>query len=314
MILICSSINSPETSRLIARLNLYNYTKSLLIDVSGEILNNQKLCFRNFTAKNVESADIKGMHINTYVLTILTGKLKQYLNSTSNQSANAVLQSLNADRMFRAKRKSAIGETIFENSTVRTVTTIEFIKQWRTFYRSVCPTLNSCSPTSTESCRQRLVFTSDDYSKAKTKLLCEALLAQKILTKRSSVQSDDRLCPFVLFSLFDYVTAVIKSEMATADVMVEFEYVVMNMREDVFVWPPTLTLDTRMLNDQVKAFNNASPDFTDRLWISLKLFWTCGTRCWIIVALVVVVFLFATCGCIAVGIAVRLVDESIATI
>lgn len=123
--------------------------------------------------------------------------------------------------------------------------------------------------------------------------------------KRSVVQSDDRLCPFVLFSLFDYVTALIKSEMSAHDVNVEFEYVVMNLRQDVFVWPPTLTLDAHMLNEQVSAFNNAIPDITKRLWISLKIFWACGARCWIIAALVVVVFLFATCGCVAVGIAVR---------
>lgn len=292
------------------RLDRYNYTKSLLIDVSGEIFNNQKLCFRNFTSSNKTATGTNALLTNTstYVLTILTGKLKQYLNSTSNQSAimvDSILQSINAEYLSRTKRKFSNGEPTYENSTVRTVTTIEFISKWHTFYRSVCPRPTSCSPTTSLSCQQNLVFYSDVYSKAKTKLLCEALKAPQKPVKRSVVQSDDRLCPFVLFSLFDYITALIKSEMSTQDVKVEFEYVVMNLRQDMFVWPPTLMLDARMLNEQVLAFNNARPDITKRLWISLKIFWACGARCWIIAALVVVVFLFATCGCVAVGIAVR---------
>lgn len=294
------------------RLDRYNYTKSLLIDVSGEIFNNQKLCFRNFTSANETTTETNAQpptNTSTYVLTILTGKLKQYLNSTSNQSAtmvNSILQTINAENLSRSKRKYANGDPSFENSTIRTVTTIEFITKWHTFYRSVCPSSDSCSSTSTLSCQQHLVFSSDVYSKAKTKLLCEALKApEKKTVKRSAVQSDERLCPFVLFSLFDYVTELIKSELSANDVKVEFEYVVMNLRQNVFVWPPALTLDAHMLNEQVSKFNNARPNFTDRLWISLKIFWTCGARCWIIAALVVVVFLFATCGCVAVGIAVR---------
>lgn len=312
-------------------------TTSLVIDVSGEIFNEHNLCVRNFTTAPPPTSERRQQQ--TFVLTILTAKLKQYINQvternqkknsaneTSTAAAAAAAAFLRYKRTFlHAELDDATEKNATSNkatvrrtaASVKTNGTNEFIIQIiRRFYTEMCWHQNAatqqlmrCKQIDPTECRRYLEATTHFTRAEVVDIVCDTLADLDATKRRRSKRNDDddaaaaTVCPFILFSLFDFLVTLVQSEATAANA--KFEYVILTMADGAFVWPPRLVLDAAMLNEQAAAFNNLQPHLVDRMWQSVRLFWQCGIRCSAIAALVVVVFLFSTCGCVAVGIAVR---------
>lgn len=72
VVIVCSPLNSPATIRVINQHKHQRHTKVLLIDVVGNVFNNENRLLRSLNASE---------HNDVLVLTILTRKLKHILNS-----------------------------------------------------------------------------------------------------------------------------------------------------------------------------------------------------------------------------------------
>lgn len=80
VIIICSSLNSPETHQLIKQFQNYTNTKILLIDMIGAIFNSNN-DFYKFINQFEQSKSIN-KYQNLLILTILTEKFKKFMNNS----------------------------------------------------------------------------------------------------------------------------------------------------------------------------------------------------------------------------------------
>lgn len=83
--IITSPLNSPETLALLHRLNVFDRSKILVIDIIGKIFNKQNE-FYDAINRNKD----KWLTSNLLVLTTLTTKLKRYLNATLTNEYNSI--------------------------------------------------------------------------------------------------------------------------------------------------------------------------------------------------------------------------------
>lgn len=84
VLIISTSINSPETITILNRMENYTQTKTLLIDVTGAIFNKRNDFFRQPINADRQTKNQNYTKSHLFVLTILTEKLKQFLNNSLN--------------------------------------------------------------------------------------------------------------------------------------------------------------------------------------------------------------------------------------
>lgn len=81
MVIICSSINSPQTISVINQLKQYSRTKILLLDLVGTIFNSNNVLYRRLAENGAEPfGEVLRHRRNLLVLTILTEKFRSFLH------------------------------------------------------------------------------------------------------------------------------------------------------------------------------------------------------------------------------------------
>ncbi|XP_049284284.1 uncharacterized protein LOC125764274 [Anopheles funestus] len=80
VVIICSSINSPQTISVINQLKQYSKTKILLIDMVGTIFNSNNVLYRRLAEADEPFGETLRHRRNLLVLTILTANFRSFLH------------------------------------------------------------------------------------------------------------------------------------------------------------------------------------------------------------------------------------------
>lgn len=310
MIIISSSITAPVTLAFINRLENINKTKILLIDIGGDIFNNQNVFYQNlnrYTAKvkNVQS-DIAN---NIFVLTILTGKLKQFLNislgitNNNNINNNSVSEEINYDKVtttefipsksngritrnlnpttnYNQSDISSIVNLGLSNQEIATTRINEFINLECENSSTVCKTVT----TNTSSCENYFKLNSSLKINS-IKILCAHLvndqktidiLLNNTKTKRNikSNQSSD-VCPVFgeFFTLFDFIVSTIVSNVSiklNRTIHASYEFMVLNFRTNKDLLNQTVTPSSLVWNPFLMLKQNQINDDDDSVLFRLQ--------------------------------------------
>lgn len=275
VIIVCSPLNAPTTSRIINQYKNYKHTKILLIDISGSIFNHQNLLYKRF---NVSQYD------NLLVLTILTEKFKFILNSKyhvefsrylsiKNRMENGANPVCNVKDYFEKNRQMFINRSACEAEI-----------------RSFCNHRRQKALEADVTVACKLNFTENSTNQSD---------ANPILSKIENDEFNKQLIFSEFFNLFDFITSMVKSSVVndTAPEIYQFDFIVldfkkiMSMNESIIIWRPFMILQQNEINKNVFIMHHALSEFDNWMMKTTGRLWDCGVLCWAAIAIALLLLL-----------------------
>lgn len=291
VLIICSSLNSPTTKRIINQYKHYRYTKILLIDIIGNVFNYENRLYKSWNASE---------HNDLLVLTILTQKFKYILNHKfhSEFSRYLNLKSTHAKYPDNESGSESFCDLEKHNSS---------------HYGSIANNFTSCQREIKERCR--------NYSNADIKSFCANIgsIGMNIngsngstsLSRKENDGYKKRLNDFSFnkqlvfsefFNLFDFITSLLSGDEKNAsnqDQNHQFDFIVLDFKSilnatsgNAAFWRPLMILEQNKRDRNVFTMHRALSDLDvfDE-WMFQTSFFRCGTLCWSIIAAIVLILL-----------------------
>lgn len=112
VLIVTSPLNSHETLKLLTQLSGYHRSKVLIIDTVGNIFNNQHEFYQTINQPNDE-----WLPSNLLVLTMLTTKLKRFLNATYSTEFHNIYGNTMDDELIQPTFHSAIEPNVTSNES-----------------------------------------------------------------------------------------------------------------------------------------------------------------------------------------------------
>lgn len=295
VLIVCSPLNSPATSRIINQFKHYQNTKILLIDIIGNIFNHENQLYKTF---NISDYD------NLLVLTILTEKFKYILNTkyhvefsrylslkNSPQSKLANSSDMNSNVTCDLQLQYAINNLFLENVTLCENDIKERCNNTNEDIKIFCTNISNSSNSRRENegnVQSSKAF--NDYKFNKQLVFSE------------------------YFNLFDFITSMFKEEKNTNNsehhqfdfIVLDFNNILSTINQSVIIWRPFMILQQNEFNRTSFIMHHALSDYFGNWMLTTHNLWSCGAFCMgIIAAIVLVLISFILITSLSAGIAAR---------
>lgn len=260
--IVCSPLNSPATIRVINQYKHHRHTKVLLIDVVGNVFNNENRLLRTLNASEHD----------VLVLTILTRKLKHILNSKYHVEFSRYL-SLKSSQLKHRSNES--GSDSF----------CDLEKHNTSHYDSRARNVTSCLREVRERCRN---ITDDEARR----------ICANSTVDGAGHAFDKQLVFSENFNLFDFITSLDRDELNASNQ--QFDFIVLdtksivNASDDVIAyWRPLTILEQSKLDQNMFTMHHASSERGNMFntWIIEPSLVNCGTLCWSVLAAILLVII-----------------------
>lgn len=281
VVIICSPLNSPTTSRLIDQLKHFTHTKILLIDIIGHVFSFESRLYRNLAA---------GEYNGLMVLSIVTQKFKSILNSRFQLEFGRYLN----------LRSTYAGSEASDSFC-------DLVRRNGSHYQAISNDSALCERGIRERCSN---YTNDEIKSA-----CRKLDDGGDKHRLNDIAFNKQLVFSEHFNLFDFVTYLARDEKNASNherqpldfIVLDFKSILNATNESFAFWRPLMILEQNGFDRNIFMMHRATSDhdvFDD--WKLQPRFWRCEKACWGIIAGIVLVLISLICiFSLSVGIAAR---------
>jgi hypothetical protein len=261
VVIVCSPLSSSATIRVINQYKHHRHTKILLIDVVGNVFNDENRLLRTLNGSE---------HNDVLVLTILTRKLKHILNSKYHVEFSRYLSLKSSQLKHRSNESSSDSFCDLE-------------KQNTSHYGQRALNFTSCL----REIRERCSKTPDDEARS----FCLSSTVAGDAFDKQLVFSEN-------FNLFDFITSMGKDELNSSNQ--QFDFIVLDSKsivnttdDSIAFWRPLTILEQSMLDQNMFTMHHASSERGDMFntWILEPRLINCGTLCWAILAAILLIII-----------------------
>ncbi|XP_063708957.1 uncharacterized protein LOC134837507 [Culicoides brevitarsis] len=331
VIIVCSPLNSVTTSRILRRYKDLQHANILLIDIIGSVFNTENEIYTY------------NKHHNIFVLTILSEKFKNLLNTTFTSDFSHYYR-LDQELDTLLDNETTVGNDEGGSDGVRGLWFNE--TQLFSINANLCnlssflanETLSDlyknqslCETKLKRFCRLPLIDISPIALKMKIKQLChiisntsETVTNTNNTTKSfTSFSNNNDINPSTnhiifseYFNLFNYVVYMVtdKNSSSTSssgvdEKSIQFDFVILDFKRvdngSTIIWRPFLILQQNQMAQDQFTMHTIISNYFDQIITSPGGLVTCGIWCWIVIAIVFVLLIFIIFISILIGIAVR---------
>lgn len=299
VLIVCSPLNSPATSRIINQFKHYQNTKILLIDIIGNIFNHENQLYKTFNTSDYD---------NLLVLTILTEKFKYILNSKYHVEFSRYLSLKNSPQA----KLMEINSSEMNSTTI----TCDLQQQYAINYNMLLENVTLCEHEMQERCNN----TNEDI-----KNFCTNISSSNSNRRENegNVQSSKAFNDYKFnkqlvfseyFNLFDFITSMFKEEKNTSNsenhqfdfIVLDFKNILSTINQSIIIWRPFMILQQNEFNRSSFIMHHALSDYFGDWMRTTQNLWSCGAFCMgIIAAIVLVLISFILITSLSAGIAAR---------
>lgn len=279
VVIVCSPLNSPTTTRIINQFKHYQLTKILLIDIIGNVFATENRLHK--TLNTTERQDL-------LVLTILTQKFKLILNRRYHVEFSRYLGVRSAQVKQQNLSNDSASDSFCDLATHNS-----------SHYDKIASNSTSCQLVIRERC--------NNYTNEDIKSFCSDL--STAASRRSDEGDKKRLNDFAFnkqlvfsehFNLFDFITSMSRDEKnASNHDRHSFDFIVLDFKsipnasdDPLAFWRPLLILEQNEIDRNIFTMHRASPsgnDFDE--WMLQPRLWRCGALCWSVIAAIFLILL-----------------------
>lgn len=267
--IVCSPLNSPATNRIINQYKDFHFTKILLIDIVGNVLNYENRLYKNFNI--TEQNDL-------LVLTILTQKFRNILYNRYNVEFSRYLNMRGTHKKHHLTNESDCDLAKYNGS----------------HYNEIVKDFATCQYAIREHC--------NNYSTEEIKSFCSNVTESKTRGRSKNdppTRNNTQFFSDEHFNLFSFIASLNREEKNTSNqdrhqfdfIVLDFKSILSSSNDSIEFWRPLMVLEQSEIVRNIFTTHRAiSERDVFREWLPPKL-WKCNNVCWGIIATIFLILI-----------------------